>query len=97
MDWEKAMLTDEQANEIDAEYADLPGTKPDGYSWANISDLESCTAWYREKRSEWKEMQWARITIREEDDTVWLEVWKERPQKEAPFDPPYQLQSTGDT
>jgi hypothetical protein len=40
---------------------------------------------------EWRErgMKWLRVTRRDEDQTMWVEVWKEVPEKEAPFNPPY--------
>jgi hypothetical protein len=88
------MLTDQEANEIHAAHEALPGTKPDGFSWTFVSELQGHSGvcdWLREKTTEWRTqgMKHLRATIRDEDGTVWLEAWKEAPEKEAPFDPPY--------
>jgi hypothetical protein len=85
------MLTDKEADRIHAEHEALSGTKPDGYSWAFLRDIHDQPRWMESAIKEWRErgMKWLRVTRRDEDQTMWVEVWKEVPEKEAPFNPPY--------
>lgn len=91
-------MTDEDFARACAEYDALPGTAPDGYSFRSneeIGDREPADVG-RELVESWRadgDYQHARVT--KTDDGLWLEVWKERPRKEAPFNPPYTLTQTG--
>ena len=89
------MLTDEEAALAKAEYDALPGTPPSGYSHAELAGLDRL-AWVRETAAMWRAqgMQHMRVTI--DGGLLWMEVWAERPRKEAPFDPPYTAARTGD-
>lgn len=83
-------MTDEEMAKADAEYAALRGTKPDGWSFVSRAELEANPiSALATRRANWTDMKWQRFTVVEWPEAgVWIEVWKERPRKEAPFDPP---------
>lgn len=76
-----------------------PGTPPDGWSFIPQAEIDERGEDARRDRYRlWMaEMTWARWThthkghLPDYPGGVWLEVWKERPIKEADFDPPVTL------
>lgn len=87
------MLSDEQAAAAKAEYDSLPGTPPDGWNSRKMAaDPDANRELFREMYEDWKDdYKWIRYTIDEPFGYLWLEGWKERPVKEAPFSPQYTL------
>jgi hypothetical protein len=79
------MLTDEEAAEAEARYAALPGTQPDAFSSADVSKTPDAQAWFREQADLWRKdgMTYFRWTV--DGEVLWLEAWRVRPEKEAPF------------
>lgn len=89
-------LNDEEVSAANAEYAALPGTRPDFYSWRDrTGDPEKDRALFAEMIRRWKnDAKWFRVTDDEANGYLWFEGWKKRPRKEAPFNPPYTAEET---
>lgn len=84
------MLTDEEAAKARAEYDALPGTPPDWIASRlrvprNCESRERLVAMGEDAKA--AGMTWFRFTV--EPSKLYVEGWKERPRKEAPFDPNY--------
>lgn len=81
------MLTDDEASAIEAAHAADPGVEPDGFSWEHLDKVPDRRAWLDEKRELWAKdgMKYCRVTVVEERNEIWFEVWREVPTKEAPF------------
>ncbi len=87
------MLTDEEIAQADAEYAALPGTPADAFSHTKASETPDTQAWLREQAHFWRTnegMTHFRWTV--DGDVLWLEAWKTKPRKEAPFVGHYTLE-----
>jgi hypothetical protein len=76
---------------------EVEGIPPDGWSFIPEAELgDDPWATVNERAAKWRpEMTHYRLTdltgehAREGwEPGLWLEVWRERPQREAPFDPP---------
>lgn len=87
-------MNPDEIAKADADYAALPGTRPNGYSFRAWQDIKTwdCLAEMRAKHPEAKHFRTTQTA-----DGVWLEAWNERPHKEAEFDPPYTLTPPGET
>lgn len=74
----------------------MSGTPPDGYSSRPMTDFgDENRELFHEMTAEWAgSMKWGRFTVDEDHRTLWLEVWKRRPEVEAPFNPPYTAEPT---
>lgn len=90
---ETVMISDEEKAKADAEYAAIPGTPADLTRIADISKVKGSHANAISKvcmpMADGLREQgytWFRVTAPTDDeDHVYLEAWRERPQKEAPL------------
>lgn len=82
------MMTNEEIARANADWAALPGTPPDAYSFRSHSKIGDCLLHdvVKEMRALHPECSWFRVTRTELG--IWLECWKDRPQKQAAFNPP---------
>lgn len=83
-------MTDEEIAKADQEYAALPGTRPNGYSFRSNEQMAQIgqAAAIKEMIS----VQGGSLhRVTKTDDGLWVEAWDERPHKQAEFDPPYTL------
>jgi hypothetical protein len=86
------VLTDKQAAEAKAEYEALPGTPPDAFNSRKATgDASRDEAAVREMADEMRPtgITHMRLTLDEAFGYLWMEGWKYRPHKEAPFSPQY--------
>jgi hypothetical protein len=79
-------LTNADLEKSEADYAALPGTHPDLSCAKPIKETEDSVAWIQQKMRSFRAdfgMTHFRATI--EGDVLWLDGWRTRPYKEAPF------------
>lgn len=62
-------------------------TPPDAYTKTSVAGCANPHDWIREQMVIWRAqgMTHARWTHDEATETLWIDFWKERPVKEAPF------------
>lgn len=84
------MISDDEKAKAEAEYAALPGTPPDWIaSRTRVASNRESQERIQEMgdRAKAAGMTWVRFTV--EPSKLYVEAWKVRPRKEAPFDPDY--------
>jgi hypothetical protein len=86
------MLTDQDSAAARAEYEALPGTPPECYSAIDRDGTPMQTK-VQDAIDLWRKEGMTHFRVTVEADCTWVEGWAVRPDKEAPFSPPYTAQS----
>ena len=88
-------MTDADVAAAEAAYAADPGIEPDAFSSVAMDQCPDERAWIREQMEFWSKegMRYVRFTEDTARNTLWLEVWKTPPHKEAPFKGHYTTES----